>query len=131
MTKRTVRARAEKAAERVSRLKRGARSAVVAEASSGNVFADISVRNPEEALVRAKLMSEVMRILRYQKLTQVEAAHRLGIDQPKVSALLNGRMHIFSTARLLRYLNRLGMDVDIVVRPRPRGPGQLKERLGG
>jgi predicted XRE-type DNA-binding protein len=41
----------------------------------------------------------------------------MGVDQPKVSALLNGRIASFSSERLMRLLTALGRDIDIVVRP--------------
>ena len=44
----------------------------------------------------------------------------MGIDQPKVSALLNGRLTNFSSERLMRLLTRLGQDIEIVVRTKPR-----------
>ena len=51
----------------------------------------------------------------------------LGIDQPKVSALLRGKLTGFSTERLIRFLNALGRDVEIVVKDRQkRGPGHLQ-----
>jgi Helix-turn-helix domain len=49
----------------------------------------------------------------------VAAAALMGIDQPKVSALLNGRLASFSTDCLLRLLTALGQDIEIVVRERP------------
>jgi predicted XRE-type DNA-binding protein len=52
-------------------------------------------------------------------LTETSAAKRLGVDQPKVSALLRGKLQDFSTERLMRFLNALGQDIEIVVRPRP------------
>jgi len=45
----------------------------------------------------------------------------MGIDQPKVSALLNGRLGNFSSERLMRLLTALGQDVKITVRPKPLG----------
>ena len=44
----------------------------------------------------------------------------MGIDQPKVSALLSGRLINFSSERLMRLLTRLGQDVEIVVNSKPR-----------
>lgn len=88
------------------------------EESSGNVFADIGVRNPEEALAKAKLASEINRIIEERHLTQAQAAQLLGIDQPKISALTRGRLTGFSTERLFRFLNALDRDVEIVIRPR-------------
>jgi|SRR5690348_10436089 len=88
------------------------------EESSGNVFADLGLRNPDELLTKAKLMSAINRIIEDRGLTQAQAAELLGVDQPKVSALLSGRMSGFSVVRLFRFLNRLDRDVEIVIRPR-------------
>lgn len=87
--------------------------------SSGNVFADLGFAEPEEELAKAQLASLIQRVIRRRRLTQVAAAALMGIDQPKVSALLNGRLASFSTDRLLRLLTALGQDVEIVVRERP------------
>jgi predicted XRE-type DNA-binding protein len=88
--------------------------------SSGNVFADLGVKNPEEALAKAELILQINKIFKQKRLTQKKAAEILGIDQPKVSALLNGKLSGFSTDRLLRFLNALGRDVDIIIKFRPR-----------
>jgi predicted XRE-type DNA-binding protein len=88
--------------------------------SSGNVFADMGVADPEEALAKAQLASRIREVVRRSRLTQVAAAAVMGIDQPKVSALLNGRLTNFSSERLMRLLTRLGQDVEIVVRTKPR-----------
>jgi predicted XRE-type DNA-binding protein len=87
--------------------------------SSGNVFADLGFAESEEELAKAQLASHIRRIIRRRRLTQVAAAALMGIDQPKVSALLNGRLASFSTDRLLRLLTLLGQDIEIVVRERP------------
>lgn len=87
---------------------------------SGNVFADVGVPDPEEALAKAQLASRIREVVRQQRLTQVAAAAVMGIDQPKVSALLNGRLASFSSERLMRLLTKLGQDVEIVVRSKPR-----------
>ena len=87
---------------------------------SGNVFADIGLPNPEEHLAKAQLVSMIDDVIRERKLTQLQAASLMGIDQPKVSHLLRGRFEGFSTQRLIDFLNALGRDVDIVVRPAPR-----------
>jgi predicted XRE-type DNA-binding protein len=88
--------------------------------SSGNVFADIGVAEPEEELAKTQLASRIREVVRRSRLTQVAAAAVMGIDQPKVSALLNGRLTNFSSERLMRLLTRLGQDVDIVVKTKPR-----------
>jgi predicted XRE-type DNA-binding protein len=88
------------------------------EASSGNVFADLEVPDADEVLAKAELARRICAILAERKLTQARAAAVLGIDQPKVSALVRGKLDGFSTDRLFRFLNALGQDVEIVVRPR-------------
>jgi predicted XRE-type DNA-binding protein len=60
--------------------------------SSGNVFADLGFAEPEEELTKAQLASHIRQIIKRRRLTQVAAASLMGIDQPKVSALLNGRL---------------------------------------
>jgi predicted XRE-type DNA-binding protein len=90
---------------------------VVIEESSGNVFTDLGLKNPEELLAKAELVHRVCAIIAERKLTQLRAAKLLGIDQPKISALMRGKLDGFSTDRLFRFLNALGSDVEIVIRP--------------
>ncbi len=84
---------------------------------SGNVFADLGVPNPEIALVKAKLVQRIRELIAERKFTQVGAAKLLGLDQPKVSALTRGRVEGYSIDRLFRFLNALGQQVEITVRP--------------
>ena len=88
------------------------------EASSGNVFADLGVAHPEDALAKAQLARAICLLIESEGLTQQAVARRLGVDQPKVSALVRGRLAEFSTDRLLRFLLRLGHDVKISVQSR-------------
>ena len=89
-------------------------------AGSGNVFADLGVTDASVALAKAELARQIGRIIVARGLTQARAAEVLGADQGKVSALLRGRLAGFSTDRLLRYLNALGRDIEIVIRKRAR-----------
>lgn len=100
------------------------------EKSSGNIFADLGLPNPEEALLKASLALKIEESIRRKKITQVKAAEILGIDQPKVSAIIRGDLNRFSTDRLLRFLRLLGNDVDIIVKPniRSRSPGKFLVR---
>lgn len=86
--------------------------------SSGNVFAEIEVVDPDEALVKAELARAISTLVAARHLSQTQAAELLGIDQPKVSALTRGRLSGFSVDRLLRFLLALDRDVDIVVTPK-------------
>jgi predicted XRE-type DNA-binding protein len=81
--------------------------------SSGNVFADLGLPNPDELLVKAQLAYQISELISARQLTQVEAAELLGIDQPKISALIRGKLSGFSTERLFRFLNALGSNVEI------------------
>ncbi len=96
-------------------MRNGSRTSNSAIAGSGNVFADIGVPEPEEALLKSELARQIGEIIKHNKWTQAEAAVTMGIDQPKVSALLRGRLRDFSIDRLVRFLHRLNQDVQIVV----------------
>lgn len=85
--------------------------------SSGNVFADLGVRNPEEALAKAELAHKITVLLHDRELTQTQAAKLLAIDQPKISALTRGQLSGFSLERLIRFLLLLGQDIKITVQP--------------
>ena len=99
--------------------------------SSGNVFADLQIPNAEEYLTKSELAVRIFKIIKSRRLTQTAAGKLLGISQPKVSALLNGRLDGFSTERLMRFLNALGCDVRITVSgPRPRKPGNIRVMAG-
>jgi predicted XRE-type DNA-binding protein len=94
--------------------------------SGGNVFADLGFPDADEMLAKAELAIKVADILRRRRLTQVQAAAVLGVDQPKVSALIRGRLSGFSIERLLRFLLRLGTDVSITIKPHSRPRAKLR-----
>jgi predicted XRE-type DNA-binding protein len=84
---------------------------------SGNVYKDLGFKNADAMLARARIVAEIVRIIRARRLTQTAAAKVLGLSQPKISALLNGQFQGYSQERLIGLLNRLGCDVKIVVTP--------------
>lgn len=94
--------------------------------STGNVFADMGMRDAEERLAKAELARAIRKILAARGLKQTEAAGLLGITQPDVSDLVRGKLARFSMERLQRFLNALDMDIRIQIRPRPSG----KEHAG-
>jgi predicted XRE-type DNA-binding protein len=95
------------------------------EASSGNVFADLGFPNPEQEMVRARLALQIYRIIKARKLTQMQAAKVLGIQQPSVSRLMNGRSGEYSVERLMDFLTDLGQDVQITVKATRKAHGAL------
>jgi len=94
--------------------------------SSGNVFADLGLEQAELHLAKAQIAAEIGRLLRDRNLTQTKAAELLGVDQPKISALVRGRLSGFTLDRLLRFLTDLNCDVEITVRPaKTEGRGHI------
>jgi predicted XRE-type DNA-binding protein len=75
--------------------------------SSGNVFADIGVGEPDEELVKAQPATQIREIVRSSRLTRAAAAAVMEIDEPKVSAILSGELTTSSSGRLMRLLTRL------------------------
>ncbi len=99
--------------------------------SSGNVFADLGIENADEYMAKSQLAAEILRIVQRRRLTQAETAKLLGIRQPKVSELLRGRLDGFSTDRLLRFIIRLGYDVQIKLsKARARTRGNIEITAG-
>ena len=94
---------------------------------SGNVFADLGFPEPEEHLRKAELARKICASMEHRGLNQVEAAKLLGTDQPKISALMRGRLSGFSLERLIRFLRRLDWDVSISARPRPSTAEKSRE----
>ena len=87
--------------------------------SSGNGFADLGMADADERQTKVRLAFAINRILEQRRLSQAEAALKLGVNQPKVSALPNYRLGGFSVERMMHFLNALGRDVEIVIRNKP------------
>ncbi len=97
-----------------------ARQADVVREGSGNVFEDLRVPDSGEALAKAELAIQIASAITDRRLTQVRAAELFGVNQADVSDLVRGKLTGFSTDRLLRFLNALGRDIEIVVYARGR-----------
>ena len=87
---------------------------------SGNVFADLGYADAEERQTKLRLALALNTILDDRRLNQADAATRLGINQPKVSALRNYKLDGFSVERLMTLLTALDRDIEIVIRKKPR-----------
>jgi len=88
--------------------------------SSGNAFADLNLPHADDLLAKAELAAKIIAEIQRRRLTQSQAAAILGIDQPKVSALKQGKLSGFSIERLMRLLLVLGRDIEITVKTRTR-----------
>jgi predicted XRE-type DNA-binding protein len=95
--------------------------------SSGNVFADLKLTDAAEKQTKVRLAVTINGILEEKSLRQEEAAKLLRLNQPKISALANYRLEGFSVERLLRFLNALDRDVEIVIRQKrqTKRPGTI------
>ena len=87
---------------------------------SHNVFADLGYADAEERQTKLQLAHAINTVMLRRHLNQVAAAHKLGVNQPKVSALANYKLDGFSVERLISFLTALDQDVDIVIRSKPR-----------
>jgi predicted XRE-type DNA-binding protein len=88
--------------------------------SNGNVFEDLGFKDAKQRLAKAELASRINDILNARGLNQKEAGIVLAINQPKVSALMNGRLDDFSFERLLTFLTMLDQDVSIIIKEKPK-----------
>ena len=88
---------------------------------SRNVYADLGFADADEMLVKAQLVSKISEIITERGYSQTEAARHLGLPQPKLSRLIRGQFRGISERKLMDCLTRLGNDIEIVVRKRPRG----------
>ena len=82
---------------------------------SGNVFVDLGFDDAEARVMalRVQLMMRLRERLQEQGYTQVEAAKRLGVTQPRVSALLKGTWKEFSMDMLLTLATRAGLKPEL------------------
>ena len=98
------------------------------EMGSGNVYEDLGRPDAAEMQVKATLATKIGEIIKHRHLTQVQASEILALPQPKLSGMLRGQFRGISEAKMLECLNRLGRDVEIVVRrpSRSRVAGQTR-----
>ena len=85
-----------------------------------NVFADLGYPDAEERQTKLRLAYAINQIVEQCKLTQSAAAEALGVNQPKVSALLHYKLEGFSVERLMTFLTALDRDVEISIKKKPQ-----------
>lgn len=83
---------------------------------SDNIFSDLGLPDSQERLAKAKLALRINQLIKHRKLKQTQAASLLGVDQAKISLLHRGRLNHFSLERLIRFLNILEQDVEILIK---------------
>ena len=90
--------------------------------SSGNLFRDLGfpAEEAENLRIRSELMARLSLLIEAEEWTQSEAAQLLGVSQPRVSALVRGKIDLFSIDTLVKMLSRVGLRVTVTARPRKR-----------
>jgi predicted XRE-type DNA-binding protein len=99
------------------------------EPSSGNVFADLGFADAEARMLKAQLAVKITELIERKGWTQARTAEVIGVDQPKVSHLLRGRLSGFSADRLISILNRLGHSVEVRISAKERAPEKSHTRV--
>ena len=102
---------------------------VTIEVGSGNVFADLGLKDAEELLLKAQLVLKISQLIEKKGLTQSQIAERIHLDQPKVSRLLRGHLSSFSVNKLFAILNRLGHSVEVRISAKERAPEKSHTRV--
>lgn len=75
----------------------------------------ISLNNLDSAGVKTKLLHIINKVIEKNAWTQSYAAEKLGIDQPKVSQIKNGKIDGFSLERLLGFLKKFDHEITITM----------------
>src|ERR1700685_2226430 len=97
--------------------------------SSGNVFADLRLPQADDLMAKAELAAKIIAGCQSRRMTQSQAAAILRVDQPKVSALKQGKLSSFSIERLMRFLLLLGRDIEISVKGKPKSRSTARLRV--
>ncbi len=93
---------------------------------STNIFADLRRGDADEAFAKVELAYQIHNLIQQLGLSQTQAAKLLHTDRARVSNLMRGRLSEFSIDRLFRFLNRLGQDIDVTIRPKRQARAQVQ-----
>jgi len=85
---------------------------------SGNIFADLGFdkAEAENLKLRSELMIRIEDFYRESGMTQSKAAKALGLTQPRLNALLKGKIGLFSLDSLVNIASRAGLNVRLVIK---------------
>ena len=93
---------------------------ILIEEGSGNIFADLGYASAEEALLKSNLAQAIVEVIDQQKLSEVDAFTRLGINALMLSKLKRGQLRELETGELFRFVDLLNQDVEIIIRDRSK-----------
>lgn len=86
--------------------------------SGSNFFADFEHPGAGEKHARSQLLCQLFLLFRERKLSDLQVAEVLGISEAEASELMRARFHDFSLSQLFAFLDTLGYDAEITIRPR-------------
>ena len=69
----------------------------------------------QDSEAKLKILNEIVKIIDENKWNQTVAAQVLGVDQPKISQIKNGKIAGFSLERLLFFLTKLNCKIEIKI----------------
>ncbi len=98
------------------------------ESGGENVFADLGLPSSEKDMFKVHIALAIQQTIRKRALTQVEAARIMKVDQPKVSAIMRGRLDGIGAERLISWLLDLGRDLEIRVPDKISNRGTIRMR---
>jgi predicted XRE-type DNA-binding protein len=90
-----------------------------------SAFHALGLHDADDLQLRAELMQAIAQIIKECNFTQKRAGEIMGMDQPRISALLSGKITKFSTDRLLRALTDLGHNVELRIAPAKTDKGRV------
>ena len=99
------------------------------EIGSGNVFADLGFDNAEEMLLKSELVRQINRTIKDRELNSIQASDMLNLDEEMFSNLSKGRLTELTLENLFRYLNILGRDLEVVLKPGSTSNSQGKLKV--
>jgi predicted XRE-type DNA-binding protein len=91
-----------------------------------NIFHGLGRRDADEIFAKMELAYKIQSLIGQMNMTQTKAASLLGTDRARISNLMRGQLKEFSMERLFYFLNCLGQDVEVTVRPKRQGRGRVQ-----
>ena len=99
------------------------------EIGSGNVFTDLGFDNAEEMLLKSELVRQINHTIKDREINSVQTQDLLNLDEEMLSNLSRGRLTELTLENLFRYLNILGRDLEVVLKPRSTSNSQGKLKV--
>jgi predicted XRE-type DNA-binding protein len=90
------------------------------------VFAALGRSDAGDAFAKVELAYQIQSLIKKNGMSQTQAAKVLGTDRARISNLVRGQLKEFSIDRLFHFLNQLGQDVDVTIRPKRQSQAQVQ-----